>query len=335
MSGKFQGVRVRTPSRLHFGLLSLPSGDGQPTHWPDLDGADTLPARHFGGVGLMIEAPGIDLTVRPASSWSAEGPLADRALAFARQWAAQAENTGPCRITIAQAAPEHAGLGTGTQLGLAVARALALAAELDLDPVTLARRVGRGRRSALGIHGFALGGFLVEGGKGSGTAIAPLVARVDFPETWKILMLVPHGGEGLHGARENQVFGQLPRPADLSASESLCRLVLLGMLPALGEGDLPAFSEALFDFNRRAGEWFRPWQKDQYTHSQTAAVVDFLRHLGVRGVGQSSWGPALFAVTQPDRADFLVAQLCQRFGLSQDEIRVTRANNCGARNDWL
>jgi hypothetical protein len=44
---------VLTGSRLHFGLLSLPSADGRPTAWPDLQGDLTLPARHFGGVGLM------------------------------------------------------------------------------------------------------------------------------------------------------------------------------------------------------------------------------------------------------------------------------------------
>src|SRR5204863_491492 len=72
---------VHAGSRLHFGLLSL----GREEAWPDRTGAATVPARRFGGVGLMVEAPGLLLHARPAAAWSAEGPLADRALAFARR----------------------------------------------------------------------------------------------------------------------------------------------------------------------------------------------------------------------------------------------------------
>src|SRR5262249_32050066 len=117
-------IRITTGSRLHFGLFHLP-GEGV-EYWPDRTGTPILPARRFGGVGLMIDEPGIQLTATPASEWSAVGPLGPRALAFARQYAESTEQaTTPCRIVVHRIAPEHSGLGTGTQLGLAVARALA------------------------------------------------------------------------------------------------------------------------------------------------------------------------------------------------------------------
>src|SRR5689334_2858973 len=75
VQGTFEMVRVQSASRLHFGLLN--------------PGAETEAkiARRFGGVGLMVHRPGLRLKVRPAPSWSASGPLAERALAFARQFA--------------------------------------------------------------------------------------------------------------------------------------------------------------------------------------------------------------------------------------------------------
>src|SRR5436305_319740 len=193
-------VRVTAPSRLHFGLFALPAADSTPLRWPDLDGQPSLPARAFGGVGLMVASPSLSLRVPPA---------------------------------------EPAGLGA----------------------VTLARLVGRCRRSARGVHGFALGGLLVEGGKRSADAkpsvdaVAPLVARMPFPVEWRVLLVIPRDLQGCHGPRETEAFQRLGEGAhDLRRTEALCRLVLLGMLPALAEHDLDTFGEALHDFNRHVGE---------------------------------------------------------------------------------
>src|SRR5947199_256063 len=84
------------------------------------------------------------------SAWCAEGPLAERALVFARRFAQSVQQDHfdrtfpPRRLLVEQAPPEHAGLGLGTQLGLTVARALAVSWGLPLEVPELARRVGRG-----------------------------------------------------------------------------------------------------------------------------------------------------------------------------------------------
>ena len=57
-------------------------------------------------------------------------------------------------------------------------RALAELHGLPAEPAALARAVGRGRQSAIGTWTFALGGFIVEGGRRpGGEGIAPLLAR--------------------------------------------------------------------------------------------------------------------------------------------------------------
>jgi beta-RFAP synthase len=324
-------IRVRAPSRLHFGLLSLPP---EPLPVAAAPSGPAVPVRHFGGVGLMVRAPGIQLSARPAPSWSAEGPLAERALAFAERFrqsliAEALPSPGPHRLVVEHATPEHGGLGTGTQLGLAVASALAAACGLDCEnPMALARRVGRGARSALGIHGFGQGGLLVEAGKTHHDAVAPLVARLAFPETWRVVLVFPRETPGLHGLGERQAFERLTTVA----TDALCRLVLLGLLPTAAEGDLAAFGEALYEFNRQVGEAFRPVQGGTYAHPRSAEIVAFARSLGVRGVGQSSWGPALFAVTaDADHGANLATRLRQRFALGPDEVLVTAADNEGAR----
>ena len=54
-------IRLASPSRLHFGLFRLPAEEDG--FWTDLQGNPIVPARHFGGVGLMIDKPGVQVSV--------------------------------------------------------------------------------------------------------------------------------------------------------------------------------------------------------------------------------------------------------------------------------
>lgn len=313
-------IRVRASSRLHFGLLQC--------------GTTALSGRRFGGAGLMIDLPGVELTVQPADRWAATGPSAERALTAAQRFVDgfPAGMVRPHRIVVERCSREHVGLGTGTQLTLSVGRALAESSGLVLDTPTLADRVGRGRRSALGLHGFRHGGFLIDGGKRADDAPAPLVVRHPFPEAWRIVLLLPRDARGRHGAEETQAFERLDQlKSPEAAAERLCRLLLLGMLPALVEQDLKAFGEALFEYNARSGELFASVQGGTYADPRTAAAVATLRQLGVFGVGQSSWGPAVFAITaSEEQARELRERLTLRTDLASQEISLTRAANAGA-----
>ena len=294
-------TRVTAPSRLHFGLLQVPTERS-----PEA-------SRKFGGVGLMIDLPGTVVTARPAESWQFEGMHASRAQVFAHRFVAGLERPPrPLQILVERCPAEHTGLGVGTQLGLAVGKAIAL--ELDfpeLSAVEIAARVGRGERSAIGVHGFDRGGLIVEPGKLPGEVLSPLLTSVRLPEEWRIAVFVPHSHGSWHGTHEEQAFanaGSLPRSAGLT--DVLCRIALLGILPAAVGGDLPTFSDSVHEFNRLAGEPFAAAQGGAYSSSEVADLVAKVRQLGVPGTGQSSWGPAVFAIVDsPDRAAWLVKQL--------------------------
>jgi beta-ribofuranosylaminobenzene 5'-phosphate synthase len=300
-------IRVETGSRLHFGLLRPPPVDGQ---------------RGFGGCGLMVEAPAVRVSVEPAADWSATGPGADRALAVARLVAADR----PHRIVVDACPPEHVGLGVGTQLSLAVARAaLHLAPGDSPGAKYLARLAGRGGRSGIGLHGFERGGFLVDGGKRDADEIAPLVARAEFPPEWRVVLLTPSIRSDWHGERERAAFAAL---ANSPADDALCRLVLLGMLPALVGRDLPAFGEAVYEYNARAGEPFRAAQGGTFA-AEAAELIVWLRGQGVTGVGQSSWGPTVFAVVgDENRAAGITVAARRRW--ADIAIVVTAGRNAGA-----
>ena len=206
----------------------------------------------------------------------------------------------PFAVLVERCPAEHIGLGVGTQLGLAVAKALAVAGGRgDTSAVELAAMIGRGERSAIGVHGFDRGGLLIEAGKQPGEAVSPLVERVELPAAWRVVLLTPPGMGEWHGDRERRAFAT----ARGGEPEALRRLAETGILPAARAGDLEAFGEAVHEFNRRAGEPFAAAQGGPYASPEITNLIAAVRRSGVRGVGQSSWGPTVFAVVgDSDRA---------------------------------
>jgi beta-RFAP synthase len=308
-------VRVRTGSRLHLGLLA-PGGGG---------------ARRFGGAGIMVEEPGISLVVEEARTAAASGPLADRALEFARRYSGEEEP--PYRLEVEDAPGRHTGLGSGTQLALAVGCAIATirGEEPSLRTMeAIARQLGRGARSAIGIHGFARGGFLADGGRRGDARVAPLIVRHPVPEEWRFVIAIPERGRGLSGDAEREAFARLEGTPP-AATDALCRLLLLGILPALLERDFAAFSEAVWDYGTRAGECFAAVQGGRFLSGEVEALVRFFRASGIAGVAQSSWGPAVFAVVEDEeRGRDLARRLEGARPAGPSRVHVTRALERGA-----
>ncbi len=313
-------LRIRTPSRLHFGLL----------------GWSPEATRQFGGIGLMVESPGLELVAEPAAAWTVEGPLAPRVRRVVDQLRLRERAEGfvltPARISVQSAPVEHVGLGTGTQLSLAVACVLLnLAGVTDPSLELLARLTGRGSRSGIGLHGFGRGGLIVNGGRNRETSIPPLLCRVPFPEDWSVLIVQPPGTWGLHGPDEVRAFASLP-PIAPEVTNWLCRLVLLGILPAVLERDVTAFGAAVSELQARVGACFAPVQGGRYAAPQASAIVAELTSLGFVGIGQSSWGPTLFGFASASQVDLGMAVEClrQRIGLDESAVFWTRADNQGA-----
>ena len=309
-------IELRTPSRLHFGLLAY----------------DPQAVRQFGGVGLMVQRPDLVLRVEPADRFAAKGPMADRAVTFARRFAQRCGRTiDGASITILRAPSPHSGLGTGTQLALAVGRALALMIDRgDWGPAELAGMVDRGQRSAIGAYGFFTGGLIVEGGKVEPQQLSPMLVHHPFVTDWRLVLICPGQLQGISGRREQDAFAQMP-PISQSDTARMCQLVMLGLLPAMLEGDLDHFGDALYDLQQIVGRSFAAAQGGVYAHDMLGDVVGFIRAQGVRGVGQSSWGPTLYAVMDDDdQAQQLAEHIQRRFGLESHEVFVTQADNRGA-----
>ncbi len=318
MAARGERVVVRAPARLHFGVLDLHGGLG----------------RRFGGIGAAIPDPALILEAARTDAVTARGPDADRGMAFARRYLARTGIAGGARLIVHQAIPAHAGLGSGTQLALAVARALAELYDQPIGAAALARTVERGRRSAIGTWAFESGGFILEGGRrDDAQEVAPLLARYPMPASWRYVVAVPAAKPGLSGDAEAEAFRQLPRPP-LAEVERVAHLLLMQLLPALVEAELGAFGAGLSEIQRITGGWFAPAQGGVFAPGPTGRLIRKMAEFGAAGVGQSSWGPTVYAITDGAKSAADLAGLAR--ALVGDDGRVFEGpfQNHGAEIRW-
>jgi beta-ribofuranosylaminobenzene 5'-phosphate synthase len=307
-----EAIEVYAPARLHFGFLDLNGGLG----------------RRFGSIGLTIEGIGTRLSLAPGEpAHEAPPERAARALAAV---APLLGATGPFRLAVHETTPEHVGLGSGTQLNLAIAAAVAALSGRRASARALAPLVERGARSGIGIGAFDLGGFLVDAGKGEGGPPAPIVARLDFPATWRLVLIFDRERRGLSGARETAAFASLaPFPPELAAR--LCHVTLMRLLPGVAEADFAAVADSIGEIQAQVGDYFAPAQGGRFGSPRVAAVLEWLYAAGHSGIGQSSWGPTGFVlVASPDEARGLCRELEKRFERSL-AFRVCAGRNRGAQ----
>ena len=229
-------------------------------------------------------------------------------------------------------APPAVVLGSGTQLGLAVARALSeLSGERSAPVEALAQRAGRGLRSAIGLHGFARGGFLVDGGRADQRdQLGTLVARYDFPSEWRLVLASPPQSSGLSGDAELRAFASQP-PMSSSLTGELCRLALMDWMPAVIEADFARVSTAMYEFGLAVGQFFEPAQGGVFAHPRMARLVEQLRARGVSGIAQTSWGPTLAVLCASNvEAHQLANDYAQEGNWSDCEFRVVEPLNRAA-----
>lgn len=321
------GVVVRAPGRLHLGFLD-PSG--------------TL-GRRFGSVGVMIDGfeTVVGLSAAAQDEWRAVGADAQgeiaRVRAFVQRLREQTGRHQPLCLQLSDVLPPHSGFGSGTQLALAVGRAFAQWQGLSLPTTTLARWLGRGLRSGIGVAGFDAGGLLVDGGPGPQGEAAPVIARLALPAEWRVVVVRDEGRRGLSGASEKQAIAALrPLPAEQAAE--ICHQVLMRVLPGAAGGDFDAFAAGLDRMQQLLGEHFKPAQGGSaWSSPAVERLMGWWRERGERALGQSSWGPTGFAFVPSAAHGAQLVREAQAAGAVASGLRcsLVAVRNDGARVERL
>ncbi len=310
-------VSVSGGARLHFGFAD-PSG--------------TL-GRRFGSIGLAIEQPQYKLRFRRLEPDMAAQPTgADETLRRLNGFVAQVIahygydfNVG---IEVDSTLASHAGLGSGTQLALAAGVASSLLAGKPLSCYKIAGLLGRGMRSSIGAAAFDHGGFIVDGGRAQGDAMAPVIVSQPFPQDWAIILIIDDAHSGLSADTEVAAFDDLP-DFQSAASGEICRLLMLQVIPAILAHDIQPFAAGISRIQQITGDYFAAHQGgSRFTSQRVGDVLRWFQANGSCGEGQSSWGPTGYTFCDSlSEARKLVDQ-----ARSHDrglEFLITRGRNSG------
>ena len=309
-------IQITSPARLHLGFMDLNGSLG----------------RKFGSVGLAIDSIETSITVSKNSLQNSQeyNDSNKRAYAYADLILKAYELDESVSIDVHRKIPEHAGLGSGTQLALSIGVALSELFNLNLSLMDIGKILDRGNRSGIGIGAFENGGFLIDGGKGKSAELPPITVRHDFPENWRIILLINSREKGIHGQKEYKAFKTL-KPFPDNLAEKLCRLVNMIILPSLIEKNFDDFSMAIGKLQKIVGTHFSPIQGGVYFNPDIANIMNYVEKKGFMGIGQSSWGPTGFILTNSDTsAHKLVKNIRNNFLCKDLQIEIIKGRNEGS-----
>jgi len=182
--------------------------------------------------------------------------------------------------------------------------------------------LGRGERSGIGIAGFDHGGLLLDGGPGHDSRPAPLLARSEFPEAWRIILVMDQAMHGLHGSEERKAMASLPPFAEERAA-AMCHQVLMRILPAALEADFRPFAEGVTAVQRQIGDYFADAQGgSMFTSERVGSAVEWIGRRHVAGIGQSSWGPTGFAIVASEEEAEDAVRAAREAGVVSGRLRI-------------
>ncbi len=321
-------VRVSAPARLHLGFLDLNGKAG----------------RKFGSIGIAIDSHCTTIEIEAAERLSINSTVdipastTEKIERIIKKFYASLGQNIPeskqgIKLSLIELIPEHAGLGSGTQLAITIATLLCKLHNIVANTHEIAYKMGRGARSGIGIATFDLGGFIIDGGLNDSSQIPPLLAHYDFPSTWRIIMVMDHQNQGVHGSEEIKAFTHLPT-FPIASSQTICHLTLMKLLPALVEKQIGPFGEAITEIQTLIGDHFAPAQGGRYTSEHVAQLLHHAQTLGHTGIAQSSWGPTGCVFVEGEAAaQQLIDNLTQysnQENISTVSFSITEANSTGA-----
>ncbi len=301
---------VSSPSRLHFGIINP---------------FRVMKDRAYMCIGLAIEQPRTVVEASFSENMSQDPEIMEVLRRLENVFDIDLSNVS---VKVLSKAPRHVGLGSTTQLRLSIARAVLSLLNIDIQNIEyLAHILGRGEISGVGTYAHAYGGLVVDMGKRNLEEFPKLYMRLEFPRRWYIV-IARGEGSGPDEKHEHPLFAY-SCPVELVYEASF--QVFSIIVPAVIERDFELFCKGLERLQLIVGKMFEKAQGGVFSGS-SSELISSLKRLGLRGVGQSSWGPTVYGFTLSREHALKCVEELRDCGFN---AHVVRADNSGARIMFL
>ncbi|MFW6142484.1 MAG: beta-ribofuranosylaminobenzene 5'-phosphate synthase family protein [Candidatus Saliniplasma sp.] len=306
---------IKTPSRLHMGIIDLSREF----------------IRSYGALGLTIkdgftiEVETIEKDLRVKAS---KRNVKDVRKVYNRIKKDLKIKNG-FRVRVEEDIPRHVGLGSTTQLCLGTGFAMAKLSGHDIDPIKLAKMIGRARFSAIGTYGFKHGGFILEGGKSAPMEVPPLLFQNDIPEDWRFIIISANEWEGFDESEEQPIMEELK--VSKRFPQIISHHIVMGILPALKARDIEDFGYHMTHIQKTVGKSFSDYQQGIFHPAVGDIINELKKH--TYGVGQSSWGPTIYGLTTADKAHEVKNKMKEWLTINDKNtsLRIAEPENKGVR----
>lgn len=284
-------VRIRVPSRVHFGLTAMTMSS----------------SRRYGGAGLSLWRPHSEVTVRRAAG------TAGRFTGLPREQAARITDrlreTGLAAVDIdvTSSVAAHVGLGSGTGLALACLEGAARALGVDESEPALVHASRRGGASGVGVNTYFRGGLVGDVGHlqpasrsflpsscGRPASRPALAFRLEWPARWPILVGIDPVSRGLSGPAEADFFDE-HTPLPRWECAEIAMALFFELPAAVADQDFAGLRHALCR-SRSAG--FKA--REIAIQPSAGALLSALDRCDAVACTMSSFGPAVFAACAHD-----------------------------------
>ncbi|MEA2071000.1 MAG: beta-ribofuranosylaminobenzene 5'-phosphate synthase family protein [Asgard group archaeon] len=324
-------ILVKTPSRLHFGLIDLNGSLG----------------RINGSLGVALNNPGWMMEILSNTNREQKKNALElyentkQAIREFGNFYQKDIQIPPLRIK--KSIPAHIGLGSHTQFLLALGKILAKFNKISTDSREIAQAMNRGGTSGIGVASFENGGIILDGGHSFGkgkdketfapSSIStapppPVIFRHLPPKNWHFVLITPTDEKGASGKKEQALFQECcPVPED--DVEKICRLILMKILPAIVEDNIKTFGEGLTEMQNEINRF----GMEKYESGLHKEIMTFLFRLKtVYGSGISSFGPTIYALTNSEKhAKKILTEIKNNFSVKKFQLLdYSNINRTGA-----
>ncbi|MHA1610562.1 MAG: beta-ribofuranosylaminobenzene 5'-phosphate synthase family protein [Promethearchaeota archaeon] len=288
---------LRSPSRIHMSLLDLNGSLG----------------RIDGGVGFGLENPyfEIEFSNNDAKHPTFQGDQEFHELFTSVYSLLQKRFQLPetkISVNMLKTIPLHLGFGSKTQLLLSFAVGICKLFQKEVTIRELTGLINRGGTSGIGYQVFEQGGFFIDlghsfGPRGEKVFMTPSsnsnappalpFYHVDFPEQWKIFLILPDVLPGASNKEEVDIF-QKYTPINQNTIEKISHRLLFQLIPSLLTQNLPALAEAVHFITSQGFKHVEV----SLQHPIIPYLIENIYKEEHIPVGMSSFGPLIYVIVK-------------------------------------